>query len=664
MKKIFILLFVWGIFPLFLFSQEKEKDTVVATQLSEIILIGKNQSVQEKQIKSLGSVDEYLQSGGKIDLVKRGSYAWEPFINNMATERTVVTIDGMRIFGACTDKMDPITSYVEISNLKEAQVNSGQQGACHGATIGGSLDLKRAQQPTEITGWKGLLQHGFESNNQQKINGGNLFYNHRLGYFNTNLMHRKADNYFAGGNREVAFSQFEKFNFSGTTGFFLKKNKIIEGSVIYDKATNVGYPALPMDVSLAEALITSLKYEVKSIGKINLWETKLYFNSITHKMDDTKRPNVPIHMDMPGWSNTYGMYSKINWVQNNHHLNAQLNSFYNQSVAEMTMYPKNPKEKLMFMYTWSDVRTAVTNVFLEDNLNLNCHSSIKISGSLSYHINHISSEFGLESNRIFYPDMESKQDRILKSVSAMYLHQIQNFTFNTGLGYGERAPSVSEAYGFYLFNSFDLFDYVGNPNLKNEKSAEIQVSLQYKTQKTNVKYSTNYFHISDYILGIPTTFLPMTIGASGVKQYIGVDYATIFTQSLHISQQLFNHLAWQTSFKYSIGKTSEELNLPFMSPLQYQTSLQFEKENWNANINLLGNGIQNRYSPYFGENKKPDYYILNASVGYQFKIQNNNLSLKLGAENIFNRYYSTFTDWNNIPRMGRNIYLNLSFEIK
>jgi iron complex outermembrane receptor protein len=28
-------------------------------------------------------------------------------------------------------------------------------------------------------------------------------------------------------------------------------------------------------------------------------------------MDDTKRPNVPIHMDMPGWSKTYGYYSKV-----------------------------------------------------------------------------------------------------------------------------------------------------------------------------------------------------------------------------------------------------------------------------------------------------------------------------------------------------------------
>lgn len=434
---------VIGFFPLILFSQEKEQDTIATTQLTEIVLMGKNQTAQQKQAKTLGSVDEYLQNSGKIDLIKRGGYAWEPFINNMATERTVITIDGMRIFGACTDKMDPVTSYVEISNLKEAQVSSGQQGSCHGATIGGSLDLKRNQNQTQPKGWKGALQHGFESNNQQKINGGNLSYNDSLIYLNTNVMHRKAENYFAGNHREVAFSQFEKVNFSGTTGFYLKKNKIVEGSVIYDKATNVGYPALPMDVSLAEAFITSLKYEVKPIGKINLWESKIYYNTIIHKMDDTKRPNVPIHMDMPGWSRTYGMYSKINMVQNNHVLNFQLNSFYNQSIAEMTMYPKNPTEKLMFMYTWPNVRTAYSGIYLEDRIDFTCHSNLKISGSMGMHRNEIASEFGLESNRIFYPDLTATKNRILKSLAVNYSHSVNHFNWSAGLGYGEKS-----AFGF------------------------------------------------------------------------------------------------------------------------------------------------------------------------------------------------------------------------
>jgi len=124
----------------------QEQDSIIKKELKEVILIGTKSQLHEKESKTLATVDEFLQKASKVDLIKRGAYAWEPIINGMATERTVITIDGMRIFGACTDKMDPVTSYVEISNLSEATISSGQQGSCHGNTIGGTLNLKRNQQ--------------------------------------------------------------------------------------------------------------------------------------------------------------------------------------------------------------------------------------------------------------------------------------------------------------------------------------------------------------------------------------------------------------------------------------------------------------------------------------------------------------------------------------
>jgi iron complex outermembrane receptor protein len=119
----------------------------------EIIVLEKKHKSQIKQSKTLTSIDDYLQKSAKVDMIKRGAYAWEPIINSMPTERTLVTIDGMRIFGACTDKMDPITSYVEVSNLSEATISSGQEGACFGNTIGGSIDLKRNQNNFRNQKW-------------------------------------------------------------------------------------------------------------------------------------------------------------------------------------------------------------------------------------------------------------------------------------------------------------------------------------------------------------------------------------------------------------------------------------------------------------------------------------------------------------------------------
>lgn len=645
----------------FLIAQEN--DSIKSINLNEVIVIKKASSLEQKQFKPLATIDEYLQQAGTVEMIKRGGYAWEPNINNMSTERTVVTIDGMRIFGACTDKMDPITSYVEVSNLSEAEISSGQNGSCHGPTIGGSLDLKRSKSTFAKKGINGYINSGYEFNNQQKIIGAAINYVDSLFFIDNNIMFRDAENYKAGNNNEVSFSQFRKLNMSSTAGYLFNKNKYFEAAVIYDKATNVGYPALPMDVSLAEALITSLKFEYVPLnGIINKLETKIYYNTITHTMDDTKRPSVPIHMDMPGWSDTYGMYLNLNGKVKNNTFLATFNSFYNRSKAEMTMYPSDPNENIMFMLTWPDVVTFYNGIYLDDTYEFNSNSSVKVSASLGNHYNEIKSTFGLESLQIFYPNMEASQNRILKSLASNYNWKKNSFGFNFGLAYGERAPSISEGYGFYLFNSFDRYDYVGNPDLKNEQSVEGSLGISYKPSKFKTSLTTSYFHISNYIIGTPdASILPMTIGASGVKIYNALDYATIIKSVFNFETYLTSNLKWTNQFTYSYGKGSDEENLPFISPLAYNSKLQFNKRKFSSEIALQGNLIHSNYAPKYGEIKKPDYAIVNFASNYMFDIDKNKLNIRLGIENILDSEYSTFADWNNIPRMGRNVFVNVNF---
>lgn len=662
-KNIYWLLIFLGLSS---YSQESSTDSLFSNiTLDEIIISTHEKTLDDQQTKALSTLDEFLDKSPKINMIKRGGYAWEPLINSMATERTLITIDGMRIFGACTDKMDPITSYVEISNLSKADVTSGQQGNTHGATIGGALDLKRSTPRNRPFGWNGKLVSGYETNNQQKIFGGAVGYNDSIFYASADFMYRDAENYKAGKNIEVPFSQFTKYNISGTFGYHLNQKNLIEASVIYDKATDVGYPALPMDVSLAEALISSIKYERKQISEtLENWETKLYYNSITHTMDDTKRPNVPIHMDMPGWSDTFGMYSKLNGNHRRHRFSANLNAYYNKSVAEMTMYPNNPNEQLMFMYTWPDVRTFYSGIHLADDYLLTDHSKLKISFALGGHKNEIADDFGLSSLQIFYPDMKATKTRFLKSVSANYLLNHGKWNYNFGLAYGERAPSVSEGYGFYLYNSNDFHDYVGNPYLSNEKSWEINASVHYHSTKFHSKLSANYFHIQDYIVGkVDDTVLPMTIGASGVKRYSSLDYATIFTMDYQIDYHFLDNFKAETLLIYSYGQGNDGENLPFISPFRYTVSLGYSKSDFSSQITASGNAKHRNHASFYGENQTSDYIIFGLSAGYEFLFNKTSLGLKAGIENIFDRHYTTFADWNNIPRNGRNMFLNVVFEL-
>ncbi|MBP6758303.1 MAG: TonB-dependent receptor, partial [Flavobacterium sp.] len=195
-----------------------------------------------------------------------------------------------------------------------------------------------------------------------------------------------------------------------------------------------------------------------------------------------------------------------------------------------------------------------------------------------------------------------------------------------------------------------------------ENSMEGNVFIGYKTQKWSAKMSSSYFHVSNYIVGKPdTTLVPMTIGASGVKIYTALDYATIFNADLNLEYQFSTDWRWKGQLVYSYGKDFEDKNLPFMSPLRYSSSLNFKKENFSSEIAVQGNATQTQFSSFYGEDRTPAYAILNFDAGYSFAFYKVKCNVKAGIENVFDTYYSTFSDWNNIPRKGRNFFLNVAF---
>ncbi|MDG2195075.1 MAG: TonB-dependent receptor [Polaribacter sp.] len=638
--------------------------------LKEIIIIGKKRKGvdNKKHTKPLSSLGQFLEESSKINMIKRGNYAWEPAINNMLSDRISVTIDGMQIFGACTDKMDPVTSYVAISNLENVVISSGQHGSENGQTIGGAIDLKLDK--SGFTKYDSKLITGFdlgyENNSNTKIIGIETNYSNQKFFLNTDFIKRSADNYFDGNNQEVLFSQYNKYNFSAISGYKISSKEKIEATLIYDEATNVGYPALPMDVSLAKALIGSVNYEYSNAETfINTLETKIYANSITHVMDDTKRPNVPIHMDMPGWSNTYGFYIKSKAKKNQHALLMNFNGYYNTSLAEMTMYPKNTSERLMFMLTWPDVITIYSGLYLEDKIKINATTSAQLSARFGFQHNRIASDFGLGSLQIFYPHLTASKNRFLPSVSTQITHKKKSFTYTVSLGYGERAPSVSEGYGNFLYNSFDNFDYIGNPYLKNEKSFEFNTKVSFKKKAFNISFENSFFYLSDYIIGeINTHYSPMVIGADGVKVYRSLDNVLQFNSALNTSYKINTHFTTNASIGYNYGKEIHGEYLPLIAPFSYKVNLLYKKNVFTSKIEIVGAGTQVNYSKSYGEDKTKKYTIFNFNTGYTFYINNDVLTVKTGVENIFNNYYSTYSDWKNIPRMGRNIFVNLSYILK
>ncbi len=638
--------------------------TTEPQRLEEVVVVANGQGGKRSAKGQAASIDEHLKELNHVELVRRGSYAWEPTVNNMQTERVSTTIDGMKIFYACTDKMDPVTSYVESSNLQSILLNSGLNGNPQATgNIGGALDLKLHKAGFSAKSFSAGADIGYESNGNLQVYGASAAYTSNSFYTNGGIFYRHADNYKEGGGRVVDFSQFQKVNAYDNFGFRLSPLDAIEGTFIFDRATDVGYPALNMDVAKAEAFITSLAYNRRWEERfVQSWETKAYYNHITHIMDDTTRPDVEIHMDMPGESWTTGLYSLLRATKGSHNLTANYDLYYNRLFADMTMYPGGAAP--MYMVTWPDVGTLNTGAALSDDIRLGNVSLLHLSGKLSGQHQRLNNDEGYKALGVFFPGMKREFHQTTGRIAANYQLSISNSQFSIGAGWGSRAPTVTEAYGYYLNNTFDQYDYIGNPRLKNESAVELNANYQFSISNFQFSIDGNAFFFSNYIIGqFEPRLSVMTVGAEGVKVYGNISHARIINASLTSKWDVLPWLTWNTRLGYSTGTDDEDDTLPLISPFSYTTSLNLHHGRFQGKAELRGNARQTDYGKKYGETQTPAWAIFNLSANYQLSVSGHQLALRAGIENLFDKRYTTYADWCDIPQKGRNIYINLSFEL-
>ena len=628
--------------------------------LDEVLIVSaSDHKPRKRSVKGqAASIDEHLGQLRGVGLIRRGAYAWEPAVNNMQMERLSTTIDGMKIFYACTDKMDPVTSYVESGNLESISLNSGLDGNPQATgNIGGALDLKLRK-----TGFDGepLLTNvlaGHEWNGHLQVYGGDVAVSRQRTYLNGGAFYRRGDNYRAGGGDVIDFSQFRKFNAFANAGLRLTDRDVVEMALIFDRATDVGYPALNMDVGKAQAVISSLAF--RHLFSRAAWETKLYYNHIVHEMDDTQRPDVEIHMDMPGRSTTAGFYSLLTTSREHHDIALNADAYYNRLFADMTMYPGGAAP--MYMVTWPDVRTLNGGVSLTDNIRLDRRQTLRLSAKLSWQRQQLNNDEGYHALSVFFPGMERSYHQTTGRIAASYAATIlPSLKISLGAGWGSRAPSVTEAYGYYLNNTFDRYDYMGNPSLHNESAVELNAAVQWTPADGHltVTLSGNTFLFSHYIIGLREPRLSaMTVGAEGVKVYYNLDHAQIANVALDVEWQLAEQLLWSAKATYGVGRDDEGDALPLVAPFGWQTALAYTLGRLQLQAAVRGNAHQTDNGYKYGEAAVGAWSVADISAQYPLGA----LTLRAGIENVFDRHYSTYADWNHIPQKGRNLYLHANY---
>ncbi|HUZ60496.1 MAG TPA: TonB-dependent receptor plug domain-containing protein [Hanamia sp.] len=681
--------------PMSLLAQNSEKEDTLQGGFLQTVVISyynNNADFYGRRYDGQARTERLLDNIPGINLISRGNFAQEPVLHGMSDGQINVTINSMHLFGACTDRMDPITSYIEPNNMKSLQVCSGSCFSSCGAAIGGGLnfDLRQAQDNASKK-WSGSAGTGFETNAAARQFLGNIQYSSKRFAFSLDGIYRKAGDYSPGGNKNeniekydewtkengftvddkgrINFSQYEKWNAHANALYQLNTHQTLSADYLQDEASNVGYPALIMDVAYARSKTGSITHEYHNANKVlYYWQTKIYYNDINHAMDNSKRPmeELPMQMmemNMTGHSQTDGAYTQLYWKASSSHLiKAKLESYYNRWHADMMMMAMDSSNSSMNMLTIPDAERSVVGLDVTDEIRLTNAWYVTPGIHTEYNRSSIFSSGGKDMLASVYSGNPDKTHWLYNAFAELDYRPASPFGFGLKLARAMRAPTLKEMYAFYLYNRVDGYDYIGNPGIKKESSFNSEVSFSYRQKNFEAVIKGFGYLFQNYIAAfVQSGDSSMTPGAIGVKQSGNIHSAYIAGASLLFNWKLSQKILFNSNNTWQQGADKNDNYLPMIMPFKSVNTLRYSISSWRFFVEGIGAAAQNKTSTFYGETRTPGFFIADGGADKSINLHGSQVILSLTCNNIFNRYYYENLDVIKLPREGRNFIVHATY---
>lgn len=642
-------------------------DPVILESGQNVTVIGQsfeNTTIEQYRNANLTSTEDMLSRLEGVDLISRGSFASEPIFRGLSGGQMNITIDGMKCFGACTDRMDPVSSYIEVDALNSVEIGKGALALENGGNVGGSLNMNHNRP--EFTS---IMENNwyFRGEAQSAISGLKTALNWtrnspRWGMIvNTTL--RKAGDYTDASGEEIQYTSYSKINYNLGILARLSDRSEIYFDFIGDDAFDIGYSALPMDVSYAQMRMFGLSTITTGIKPwFPKFEFKLYGNYVNHWMDDSKRDELfmNMRMDMPGFTRTAGLYCDAVLVPGEKQL-LQIRSeyYFSSHYAEMVMHPVDSSP--MKMVTWPAVLRWNFGEYLEYQLSVSPKTTLKAALRYDLFWSRATDEMGIAELQISHPDDPLERTDHLFTGNIFFDYRINsNWQTTLALAAGQRLPTVSETYGYYLYVAQDGYLYNGNPNLKKERSKQIEWRNRIETDWFDLGLNLYRYNLDDYIFGIVDQNGISVDYANGWKNFNNAGPAYIQGLELSILSELDWHWSVFGGLNYEVGRLDDiNDNMPMIPPLGIQGAIKYQFYPWWIQIEGKWSHRQAANSVASGENKTAAYFIIGLRSEYLIQ---DGITVNLGIDNLMNVNYHDHLDWADLPQPGRNFYLSIAID--
>lgn len=612
-------------------------------------------------------MDQFLDNIDGLSTTKRGAFAWEPVIRGQSDQRMNLTIDGMQVFKACVDKMDPITSYVETNNLSKLHIDKSGAGVAEGGSGHSSVNLITQRAESSPFSMNVNSAYRYPDNYRTLSLTGNTSDATGRNAVRFSGSYKKADDYTAGKDRLIDNTQYEKLNLNVSYKHSFPSEHSIEANYITDKAYDVGYPALLMDATRALADIGQLQFNfAPSERDFRVKKIQLYANIIRHQMDDYGREVANrevmrgMYMPMYGTTTTVGANVGGEAALFNHSFEWFLDGYTSKAYGDMEMISLDSEIEDMLIYNLDDVITRNLGMGLKHRFQLSESILLKVEENISYKIMGTGSEQYISFfEGVYGREVENRQRLLVSGSGSLFWLMNNQWSISGSVVYAERMGNHMELFGHYIYNYTDGYFYDGNPWLDVERSVNTDLNTTWETDRHSFTLSLFYKQYFDYIDG--SLAEDLSNNDFRFKQYANVGDAVITGGEFRSLNSFTNTFSLENriSYLYAYNQTLNE-PLPLIPPLKgnsmlhvhHQKNMWMTELEWSAAQNRIAETTSN-------EDKTNAFAVLNFI--WERNWMNGDLTSILQVNNILDHYYHTHTSIGNIPEAGRNMMVSLNY---
>jgi iron complex outermembrane receptor protein len=597
-----------------------------------------------RQSGTVGLAEALETAEPGISLVRKGGMSNDVVLRGLGGDDLSVTLDGRKIFCACSNRMDPPLSHATAETAERVEIAAGPFSLKRSGSLGGHINIVSAEiEP----GWHGVTELSIGSYGQQ---------NHStwMSYADDSFAVKVQAGYLTGDAYETGSGEkmtelptgsssylsesiddaaYEAWHVGGEFVWKISEDNSLTINALRREDSDVLFPGLKMDADSTETTQLGLRYlRDAPSGIFEKFMLDTYFNDTEHLMSDSKRTSS---------LNTYSGVSERGYFMQTDatarnwggtfDAEIETNDFGTWSVgAELGQRQWDSDNVIREIYNsmLPDVLSTSVGLYAQGHYQFESPWSLEVGLRADWFYSEARGDTSmLESSQ----GTDAANEQIEPGAFASLRYQWTETTaFFVGVGSVARAPNPQELY-IQVDKPMTNPDWVGNPDLDAPRNTELTAGIERLTDDWELRVRVFHSWLDDYIY---------PVAVNGMQSYANIDarlYGVEWSAGYQIDDNwsLSAGLAWQRGIK----DTGADRDLAEIPPLRGQIALQYQSEKNLFKLEVRASDRQEQIDEDLNESTVDAWATLSF---YARRKLDAHWTLALAVENIFDEGYALY----------------------